>query len=120
MLLEHSRRDFQKGRWAIAASVLNGDMQWRQRLGAGDKTGDIAGIGNISHFDARSPPNRGDALRSLTQLVVIPSRDDHGEPLRSEDARRRGTESARRSNTKDQDTALLTVRHDSLSRPTGV
>jgi hypothetical protein len=115
MLLEHFRSYLEKRRALVTACILNSNVQGRQRLGAGDKTPDIAGVSHIAYFDMGSPPDRGNTLCGLSQLVVTSSCNDDREPGRGEDARGGGTETSWRTNTKDQDTTLLNIRHDSLS-----
>src|SRR5580698_4593661 len=77
VLLKHFWGNFEERRSAVTASVLNSDLQWRQRLSGGDKTGDITRVSHIPHFDTRSATNRGNTLCRLTQLVLIAPRDDH-------------------------------------------
>jgi hypothetical protein len=113
MLLEHFGGYLQERRALITAGILNSNAQGRQRLGARDKTPDIGGVSHIAYFDMGSLPDRGDTLRGLSELIVTSSRNDDGKPRRGEDARSGGSETTWRSNTKDEDTALLNIRHDS-------
>ena len=113
MLLEHFRSYLEKRRALVTACILNSNVQGRQRLGARDKTPDIGGVSHIAYFDMGSLPDRGDTLRGLSELIVTSSRNDDGKPRRGEDARSGGSETTWRSNTKDEDTALLNIRHDS-------
>src|ERR1700756_4017904 len=111
VLLEHFRSNFEEGRRAIAAGILNGHLQRTQRFSARDKTRHVASVSNIANLDMRSPSDGGDTLCGLAQLVLISPGDDYVEAGLGERAPRGSTEPARRSNTQNQHTAKLHVRH---------